>query len=357
MAAMSLQSPDRWLLVADTSVPEALGSKLLQAAEQLHLQPQVSYSSPAPHFSPSMGRRRGKVFYRFADRRSWEWWGYQKQLLSEIERQQPQLVLVTGILPLDPQVFSAITAQGCRVVNWLTDDPWNPIHRRRSFLANLPLYHHIFSTKKALQRRLRLAGVASTSWLPFAYHPPLHHAPLPATAADSQHFAAAVAFVGTGARERLPWLQAAAAATEFRGLDPCRLYGASWQGLATPGWQRQPIVRGDNYCKALYHARVVLGLLRAANHDRSTDRSYEIGAIGACGLMQDSDEHRALLPEYPEEGFFSSPQELQQRCALLLQDDALCQHLRECGARALRRPEHTYGARLGSVLQWWAAQR
>jgi hypothetical protein len=99
---------------------------------------------------------------------------------------------------------------------------------------------------------------------------------------------------------------------------------------------------------------VVLGLLRAANHDRSTDRSYEIGAIGACGLMQDSDEHRALLPGYPDEGFFATPQQLQQRLQLLLVDDQLCGQLRSLAAQALRQPQHSVAARLQTILAWWA---
>ena len=161
------------LLIADTSVPEALGSKFLRGAQQAGLDPErdllVAYTSPAPAFSPSMGRLRGKVFYRLADRRSWEWWGFQRQLIALIEQHKPRLVLVTGILPLAPQVFQAIRASGGRIVNYVTDDPWNPIHRRRCFLRNLKSYNHIFSTKEALRQRLEAAGTPSTSWLPFAY--------------------------------------------------------------------------------------------------------------------------------------------------------------------------------------------
>jgi hypothetical protein len=346
--------PSRWLLVADTSIPEALGSKLSQAAIGIGCVPAIAYSSPALIYSPSMARLRGKIFYRLADRRSWEWWPFQNHLLEQIERVRPQLMLVTGILPLQPRVFAAVAAAGGHVVNWLTDDPWNPIHHRHSFIANLPLYSHIFSTKQALQHRLRSAGVRSTSWLPFAHHPPLHQPPPPATTADLERYTAGVAFVGTGARERLPWLAAAARAA---ANQRCHLYGNSWQGLATPGWHRYGAVQGVDYCKALYHARVVLGLLRAANHDRSTDRSYEIGAIGACGLMQDSDEHRALLPGYPDEGFFATPQQLQQRLQLLLMDDQLCGQLRSLAAQALRLPEHSVAARLQTIWAWWAQQQ
>ena len=54
----------------------------------------------------------------------------------------------------------------------------------------------------------------------------------------------------------------------------------------------------------------MLGLVRKANGDFSTDRSYEIGAIGGCGLYQDTVEHRTLLNGYPDQGFFKDPKEL-----------------------------------------------
>ena len=339
------------LLLADTSTPEALGSKFLRGAAAAGLDPQrqlqVAYSSPAPAFSPSMGRRRGKVFYRLADRRSWEWWGFQRDLLARIQQSQPQLVLVTGILPLQPRVFAAVRAGGGRIVNYLTDDPWNPIHRRRCFLRNLPLYHHIFSTKQALRQRLEAAGTPSTSWLPFAYDPSLHHPPAKPAEAGVD-----VAFIGTGARERLPWLEAL---SSLPGVSR-RLHGNSWRGIATPGWERCGAITGEVYNQAIASARVVLGLLRQANGDLSTDRSYEIGAIGGCGLYQDTPEHRALLPHYPDAGFFRSPSELRERVQALLADPALQHQLRQLGAEALRGPEHTYGARLRTILAWNASQ-
>ena len=336
------------LLLADTSVPEALGSKFLRAAGPMGLDLQVAYSSPAPQFSPSMTRKRGKVFYRLADRRSWEWWGFQRQLLEQIKAHPPQLVLVTGILPLSPAVFQAIHERGGQIVNYLTDDPWNPIHRRRCFLGNLPHYDHIFSTKQALRQRLKAAGVRSTSWLPFAYDPELHHPPQQPTSAGAD-----VLFVGTGAEERLPWLNAI---SNLSGVS-CQLHGNNWDRYPTPGWQRDDAVTGEAYCNAIGSARIVLGMLRQANGDLSTDRSYEIGAIGGCGLYQNSSEHRALLPGYPDEGFFSNPEELRARVTHLLAHPELQRRLRQLGSEALRSEDHTYGARLRSILDWGGASR
>ena len=339
------------LLIADTSLPEALGSKFLRGAQRAGLDPKrdlvVAYTSPAPAFSPSMGRVRGKVFYRLADRRSWEWWGFQRKLVALIKQHTPRLVLVTGILPLTPRVFEAIRTSGGRVVNYLTDDPWNPIHRRRCFLRNLKRYDHIFSTKEALQPRLEAAGTPSTSLLPFAYDPALHH---PIDTIDPEP--ADVLFIGTGAAERLPWL---AALADLPGVR-LRIHGNSWEGLSTPSWKKGPALVGEDYCRAIGSAQIVLGLLRQANGDLSTDRSYEIGAIGGCGLYQDTSEHRTLLEDYPDAGFFKDPSELRARVQTLLSDRELQQQLREGGAVALRKAEQTYGARLRTILDWSKAK-
>jgi len=336
------------LLIADTSVPEALGSKLMNGAVSLGLQPirdvQVTYTSPAAHYSPSMQRLRGKVFYRLADRRSWEWWKFQSKLLIQIRRSKPKLVLVTGILPLSNEVFEEIQGQGGKVVNYLTDDPWNPIHRRRSFLRNLRHYDHIFCTKKALCDCLEKAGTPSTSWLPFAYDPALHHPPFGKSSKQDTD----VLFVGTGAAERLPWL---GALKDLPGVRR-RIHGNNWRGLNIPGWDIQPAITGEDYCEEIHSTRIVLGLLRQANKDLSTDRSYEIGAIGGCGLYQDSSEHRTLLPKYPEVGFFDTPAQLRERVKYLLEQPDLRHRLRELGSQALCRPEFTYAARLQTILKW-----
>jgi spore maturation protein CgeB len=124
-----------------------------------------------------MRRLRGKLFYRVADRCSWEWWGFQRQLKEKIRTMRLRLVLVTGILPCQTSIFETIKERGGRIANYLTNDHWNPIHRRRSFLRNLRHYDHIFCTKKALCRRLEKAGTPSNSRLHFAYNPALHHPP------------------------------------------------------------------------------------------------------------------------------------------------------------------------------------
>ncbi|MBU13872.1 MAG: hypothetical protein CMQ14_02150 [Gammaproteobacteria bacterium] len=336
------------LLIGDTSEPWAVGSKLMRGANSLGLQSvrdvQVNYTSPSCQFSPSMSRISGKVFYRLADRRSWEWWGFQRQLLTQISQLKPKLIIVTGILPLKSYIFEEIRKQGGLICNYLTDDPWSPGNYRRCFIRNLSHYDHIFSTKEAVRRDLKKAGIFTNSWLPQAYDPAIHHPPKQKSALPG----ADVVFIGTGATERLPWLESL---KDLPGLVR-RIHGNNWGGFSTPGWERRSAATGEDYCRAIDNASIVLGLLRQSSRDLATDRSYEIGAIGGCGLYQDSNEHRELLPHYPEEGFFNSPKQLRERVQNLIDNPALRKQLRRLGAEALRRPEHTYGARLKTMLNW-----
>ena len=91
---------------------------------------------------------------------------------------------------------------------------------------------------------------------------------------------------------------------------------------------------------------MVLGLLREANGDQSTDRSYEIGAIGGCGLYQDTDEHRQLLKTTQTKDSLKNPSELANRVKEILANTALQTEMRKLGEKAIRKHENTYAARL-----------
>lgn len=341
-----MMSKEKVLLVGDTSTPEALGNKFLRGANTAGLDAErnvlVAYTSPAPIHSPSMRSLRGKLFYRLADRRSKEWWGFQKQLKSLIAVEKPGLVLVTGILPLSKDIFKTTHDSGGIIANYLTDDPWNPNHRRRCFIRNIQEYDHIFSTKESIRDRLKEAGATSSSWLPFAYDPEIHYQNTSelSTGAD-------VLFVGTGDRERMPWLDSIA---EIKGLD-LRVHGNNWKNFKTGAWKKYGALQGDAYCKEIGAAKITLGLTRERNGDLSTDRSYEIGAIGGCGIYRDTSEHREIFKTYPEVGFFENPDELKRQVLTLLDSEELRNHLRREGKTSAGQVENTYGARLKTILE------
>lgn len=335
----------RLLLLGDTSSEVALGSKLLRGARDSSIAKDWeivnTYSSPGVNYSPSMKTIPGKIFYRLNSKRSWEWREFETHLAAKIKQSKPNMILVTGIMPLSGEIFEVAKMVRAKIVNYLTDDPWNPNHRRKSFTTTLGLYNHIFSTKESLRLKLKAAGCTSTSWLPFAYDPYLHYPVEKKSGAD-------IAFIGTGAKERLKWLKELSRIKNVKRV----VYGNSWRGLKVPNWDFKEAVTGNEYCHAISDSKIVLGLLRAANGDLSTDRSYEIGAIGGCGIYQDTTEHRQLLVDYPKIGFFKSPEDLRDKVLEVLSNSSLQNELREKGAFAIRKAQNTYTARLEEILTW-----
>lgn len=335
------------LLIADTSTNSALGSKIINSANsviaEFKLEIRTTYTSAAPEYSPSMRSRRGKAFYYLNDKRTFEWRDFQREATELINLMEPDLVIVSNILPLSPGVFRAAKHCNALIVNYLIDNPWNRIHYRRSFIANLALYDHIFTTIKATVPLLSKAGARSSSFLPCAYDQTIH------VAADRVSSEAVdILFVGTGANERLPWLRSL---SKIPGATR-RVRGNNWERINLKDWEKKEAVTGNDYCQAISSAKIVLGLLRKANGDLSTDRSYEIGAIGGCGLYQDTEEHRRILRGYPDEGFFCDPGDLQKKTEILLKDARLQDELRRIGYSAIRGERNTYGDRLRKIVEW-----
>jgi len=81
-------------------------------------------------------------------------------------------------------------------------------------------------------------------------------------------------------------------------------------------------------------------------------RSIEIGAIGACMLAQDTDEHRDIFgPEAEAVIYFRDAKEAAQRAGTLLCDSSERKRLSVCLQRRIACGAHTYAHRLGTMLR------
>ena len=123
-------------------------------------------------------------------------------------------------------------------------------------------------------------------------------------------FSSDVVFVGTADADRLPYLDALLSIPRLR----LALYGSDWD--------RQPdryrryvrgLAIGREYRLALGGAKIALGLLRSANRDQHTMRTFEIPACGAFLCAERTDEHEELFRERAEAIFFSDPDELKSQ--------------------------------------------
>ena len=270
---------------------------------------------------------------------------FSDQVVQTVREMRPDALLTTGIAPIDAVALRAIGALGVPRLNYLTDDPWNPAQRAPWFMDALAHYDHVFSPRRANLSDLAALGL-TTTYLPFAYAPAIHFpepAPTPEgrAACDTD-----VVFIGGADADRVPMVRAFIDA----GLSVA-LYGGYWDRYVETRTHARGHLDPDGVRHAIAGARVCLGLVRRANRDGHSMRSFEVPAMAGCMLIERTDEHRALLGEDGDAvAYFGDAQEAVERARSLIAAPEVAARLRTRGHSRITTGNHTYADRLMVML-------
>ncbi|MEH1853879.1 MAG: glycosyltransferase [Nostoc sp.] len=335
----------RVLIIGNTSENYQLGSILTRASQELCLLFSTTDTN-WNYYAPSMKYLWGKIFFKLSGKRPLEWWSFNREIVSYIKEFNPQVVLVTGIFPLTNEVFDICSQTSAYIVNYLTDYPWNPHHRSAVFLSNLKKYDLVLSTKTRILSELIEYKIKKVHFLPFGYDHFLSHQPVNVSEFERDFFRADISFIGVADSERIPFLDAL---SSLNGLK-LKIYGPAWDRLNLKKWQKLPAVFEHEFRLAIYFSKLSLGIVRKRNKDESTMRTFEIAACGGCGIYEDTQEHREILAGYPEYGFFSSPEDLANKCKWLLENPVEREEMRKLGMQIITKDTNTYTNRLKTIL-------
>ena len=330
------------LFIANTSENFAIGSIFSRAAKSMGLTFTAS-DTAISNYAPSLKTITGRIFNRLAGKRALEWWSFNRKIVTLIKEFQPNIVIVTGVFPLKNEVFQASHQVNAKIVNYLTDSPWSPQNYCRAFVANLSNYDYIFSTKKAIIPELIAARVKKVSFLPFAFDPFMHHK---VESCEINYFPD-VCIIGGTDRERLKFVKSFL--TTFKGT--LGLYGGYWYKEKQLKPLDRGAVYGEDYCRTIGNCKINVGLIRRANRDGHSMRSFEIPACGGVGIYEDTPEHRELFQAYPEYGFFSSFDDLAEKCNWLLEHPEELEKMRKLGIGFIVNEANTYTDRLKKILE------
>lgn len=284
---------------------------------------------------------------------TWRFRGHRPPRLSRTSRQLvelcrqavPRWVLCTGLAPVDATALAAIGKMGIRRLNYLTDDPWNRGHAASWFFEALREYDCIYSVRTANLQDLVRHGCAGVSYLPFGFDPQLAW-PEDLTPDERARFDADVVFVGGADRDRVPYIVALIRA----GLD-VHLYGDYWSKQRDTRRYNRGHADPATVRKATAGAKVALCLVRLANRDGQVMRSYEAGAMGACMLVEDTPEHRALFGSDGEcVVYFEGIENMVGRLSWLLEHADERRRLGAAVRQRISTGHHTYDDRLRSML-------
>ncbi|MBR8833975.1 MAG: glycosyltransferase [Stigonema ocellatum SAG 48.90 = DSM 106950] len=334
------------IIIGHDSVNYHIGSMFNRAAQELNLRCALIDNS-WESYAPSMKYLSGRAFFKIAGKRPLEWWSFNDKTVALIEEFCSQVVLVTGIFPLKSEVFYQCNKVGAKIVNYLTDSPWSKQNSCPIFIKNLPKYDCIFSTKTALTPNLVKAGAKQVYFLPFALDPLLHRY-LPT--GESQHEYSQipdVCLVGGADADRINFINNFL----FNFKGKLGLYGGYWHKNKQLKQFSHGVVFGDVFCTVVHNCKINIGLVRRANKDGHSMRSYEIPACGGVGIYEDTPEHRDLFQGYPEYGFFTSPEDLADKCNWLLEHPVEREQMRLLGIQLIVTEGNTYVARLKTILE------
>jgi spore maturation protein CgeB len=315
-----------------------VGGSLFRAATKLGHEPRLCDINQAWQY----GRLWQRVLWHWGGRRPARLGAFCRQILATCDTFQPDVLIATGMAPVTATILQGCRAKKIPAANFSTDDPFSRISRRAGwFLQALREYDVVFSPRRANLTELEQHGCRAVKYLPFAYDSDLFF-PEPAAAG----MASDLLFAGQADRERVPFLSAA-----LKAGFQVRLYG--------DGWNAHPATRGislgqadtPTLRRAISACRVALGGVRHVNRDGNSMRTFEIPAVGACLLAEDTAEHREI---YGAEGecvwYYQTPEEMVTKTKTLLADPRLREQLKSQVYQRITQGHHTYGDRLQAML-------
>ncbi len=236
------------------------------------------------------------------------------QLLRVFRQFQPQLVLITGIQRLKPEVLTALH-QESRVFYWFTESE----QRFGEVAGELPFYHHCYFISSLGLSRARDLGVERASLLPHAVDTALFR-PL------SLPFGYDWCFVGQWHPRRQQYIEGLAQVS-----GNLAIYGPRWR---KNNWRRPSLWRrikasgiwGEDLVRLYNQTRVVINISVWADEHRGgrgvNQRLLEVPACGACLLSDYTSDAELLLTPGRDFAMAESFPDMQRQLAeLLAQED------------------------------------
>jgi len=288
-----------------------------------------------------------KIASRLIGRRPITYWKTNREVRETVRRIRPRITLITKGQWISPDTLKQAKNEKTCLVNYATDDPFNLNVSSSDLIEGIPFYDLYVCTKRAIMDEVQQAGCQKVVYVPFAYEPKLHFPERPSAGEEAKRFSSDVVFVGAADRDRLPIMRKLVA-----GPWQLNLYGGFWNRDRQLKNYYRGFVLGRDYRLVLGGAKVCLGLVRRANRDGHSMRSFEIPACGAFMLAERSDEHLEFFKEDKEAAYFGSDEELLSKVRYYLSHEAERRRIACAGYQRVITGKNTYQDRLATMLQY-----
>jgi spore maturation protein CgeB len=320
---------------------EHVGRFLFESAQDLGYEA-IIHDLTEAYSRPSLIER---IRYRLLDRKPRFIKRYSASLVALCIAEKPDFVLTTGCAPILAVDILKLKELGIKIVNFSTDDPWNRSHRSTWFFESLKEYDVVFTPRRHCIKEFIDIGIPKVRYIAFGYHPIAHYVS-PIEDVDS-NFCCDVLFYGGADDDR---------ATMFKkfigsGLD-VHLYGSYWHCYSEFKDFYKGMLEPEYIPVAVRHAKLTICIGRKSNRDWHAMRSYEAPAMGACLLVEDTEDHRSLYGDSPDMvSYFSSSEDIVIRSKELIADPEKRSRMRKNVSERVTGQFNTYKDRLESMVK------
>lgn len=207
----------------------------------------------------------------------------------------------------------------CKIISYSPDNMALRHNQTLNYIQSLPAYDFVVTNKSYIIDDLKTLGAKKVFFVNNSFETSFHF-PRVLNNDDLRDLGGDIGFVGAWEQDRAdsilflaknglnvrvfgnkPWLK-------YRGLFPNLIIEN--HGLV-----------GENYAKSFRAFKISLCFLRKMNFDVQTTRSVEIPACGGFMMAERTKEHKALFRENEEAVYFSTNEELLEKCKYYLQHE------------------------------------
>lgn len=276
--------------------------------------------------------------------------GANKQMRMLIDTHQYDLVWIDKGIIIRESTFEYIRNRQpqAKIVGYSPDWMMGRHNQSRQFIESLPYYDCYVTTKSYAVEDMKSAGCRDVIYIGNGYQKGFHR-PYLLTDEEKKQFGCDVGFIGAYEKERAESILYLA----NHGIRVNIWGGLEWKSFCEQSENlcfRGTELLGPDYCKALSGCKISLCFLRKINRDQQTTRSVEIPACGSMMLAERTSEHLQLFEEDKEAVYFSSDEELLEKCRQYLKDDILREQVANAGYNRCILSDYSYHGRIREII-------
>ena len=254
-----------------------------------------------------------------------------KQIFERINAFNYDIVWIDKGIIVYPETLKEIKKKSpkTKIVSYSPDNMALRHNQSQQYVECIPLYDYIVTNKSYIIEDMKRLGAKHVNFVNNSYSEDFHK-PYELSEEERNELGGDVGFIGAWEEDRcksILYLVDHGVKVKVFGDVKWNKYANYSPNLTIMG----RLLKNEDYCKSLHAFRISLCFLRKMNFDTQTTRSVEIPACGGFMMAERTDEHLNLFAENKEAVYFSTNEELLEKCLFYLKHEEERRKVAEAG--------------------------